>query len=109
VYERFALDRARAGAASSLVWGGEVRARIGAEPQEPEGFFGEGAVGGWQAALRPRDQIVIESVAGGLLVELGYARPGWIPAGAVERAVGRSQLALARAAASVRYHARRFA
>jgi len=82
IYDRFAIEHAQGAAApSSFVWGGEVRARIGDAPPEPEGFVGDGGVGRWRTALRPYDQLLVERAAGELLRELGYARDKWLSRG----------------------------
>jgi len=108
LYGRFALERRGDGIVeSSFVWGGEVRARIGASPDEPAGFVGEGTVGGWRSALSAYDQLIVDRVAGTLLRELGYTSGDWLPGRRALRAFLESRLLAARGIESVRYHARR--
>ena len=56
-----------------ISWGGEVARRRGQDVAEPPGFYGDGTTGAWQAwSAGEREEF--ESVAGGLLVTLGYAK-----------------------------------
>lgn len=45
--------------------------------QTPAAHFRKGQAGTWRDDLSRRDRIVIDEIAGDLLVELGYAQPGW--------------------------------
>ncbi|HET7568446.1 MAG TPA: sulfotransferase [Gaiellaceae bacterium] len=84
-------------ARSSLVWGGEVVARLGGPPEEPEGFAGEGGVGAWRRELGARERLVVERYAGDLLRELGYAGDDWPGVAPLARGVALGRLALERA------------
>lgn len=67
----------------SLVWGGEVLARLGAAPEEPAGFAGEGRSGRWRE-WSAADRWAFATAAGDLLGQLGYdLDPSWgrLPAG----------------------------
>lgn len=88
-------------APSSLVWGGEVLARVGGAPAEPDGFFGERTAG-----LSRWERLAVEQEAGPLLRELGYERDaggrlagallrlGWAAASRVARVRTRSAAAI---------------
>ena len=96
IHARFSLD-ARSGVAppSSIVWGGEVRRRLGTSPSEPKGFFGEGRVGSWRTELGPYDRWIFERVAGDLLRELGYEDGrDWVASDMLTRVVAPARLAL---------------
>jgi Sulfotransferase family len=54
-----------------LVWAGEA-ARSGADVAFPEGFIGPAAAGVWRDRFGPADRQAFDSVAGDLLVQLGY-------------------------------------
>ncbi len=70
--EEFSLSRMAAGTApSSISLGGEMAQRIDSL-QEPKGFFGRGAVGGWAQSWTPTDRLLFDAVAGDLLIDLGY-------------------------------------
>ncbi|MEO6468371.1 MAG: hypothetical protein ABIP21_04665, partial [Acidimicrobiia bacterium] len=70
--EEFSLSRMAAGTApSSITLGGEMAQRIDTL-QEPKGFFGRGAVGGWAETWTQSDRLLFDAVAGDLLIELGY-------------------------------------
>ena len=56
----------------SLVWSGEVMARLGRPPNEPAGFFGEGRNGWWRTTWSSYDRWQFDRAAGQLLIELGY-------------------------------------
>jgi hypothetical protein len=43
----------------------------------PKEFFRRGRSGGWEHDLSPSDRLQFDRLAGDLLVELGYAEPGW--------------------------------
>jgi hypothetical protein len=91
--ERFALVADGPPPPSSIVWGGEVRRQIRAEPSEPDGFFGEGVAGTWKTRLGAFDRWSIEREAGALLRELGYERDAsWTTPG-VWRLLGPLRLA----------------
>lgn len=109
IYERFSISRARDPhtAPSSLVWGGEVRARLEGEPVEPEGFIGEGGSGGWRDRLSIHDQVIFDRVAGRLLCELGYADPDWVECSAFRRAAALAPLWARRRLSPLDYHLRR--
>jgi len=42
-----------------------------------EGHYGQGKVGGWWKALRPKERYLFHKIAGDLLCELGYADESW--------------------------------
>lgn len=66
----YSLERMASGAATSpIARGGEVGSREGTEPA---GFYGKGKVGGWSESWSTNDRLLFDSVAGDLLVELGY-------------------------------------
>jgi hypothetical protein len=82
IYERCSLERRRASTETSLVFAGEVRRRVGAEPSEPAGFYGAGTAGAWRDALGPYERWAFAREAGLLLVELGYEQDdAWVRAG----------------------------
>lgn len=69
--EEFSLERMKRGeVASPIAVGGDL-AHLGATA-EPEGFFGQGEVGGWASSWSAKDRLLFDAVAGDLLVELGY-------------------------------------
>lgn len=72
IHRRFALDQSKQ-PPSSVLWGGEVRRRLGSAPPEPAGFSGEGGPGAWRVELTEFDRVAIERVVEPLLRELGYA------------------------------------
>jgi hypothetical protein len=47
--------------------------------------FREGRAGGWRVTMSPLDRYRFDRVAGQLLVELGYAEPGWWARSGLER------------------------
>ncbi len=70
--DEFSLTRMAAGTApSSITLGGEMAQRLDTL-QEPKGFFGRGAVGGWAESWTAADRLLFDAVAGDLLIELGY-------------------------------------
>lgn len=69
-------ERIHSESRSALVWGGEVRERLGRAPEEPEGFIGPARPGAWERELRWHDRWAVDHVAGDLLIELGYATSG---------------------------------
>ncbi len=102
-YQRFAIEDA-ATTPSSLVWGGEVRRRLNGEPVEPEGFVGEGRIGGWQEELNPYQRFVVDQVAGETLRALGYADDSsWAELGAGQRALAPLKLHTARTLSRARF------
>jgi hypothetical protein len=105
-YERFALTSGGPPPPSSIVWGGEVRRRIGSSPTaEPEGFFGEGRHGSWRTGLGAFDRWSFEHEAGTLLRELGYEPDNqWTSAG-IWRVLGPARLAFATALPRLRFAA----
>jgi len=59
-------------------WSGEVAARLGHPPEEPPGFYGTGAHGSWSHEWGKWDRWSFDSVAGDLLIDLGYENShGW--------------------------------
>lgn len=104
VYERFKLD-ADTTPPSSLVWGGEVARRVGT-PAEPDGFFGEGSVGGWHERMSAYERFAFARVAGPILEELGYEADGaWARVDSVRRLFGDARLGFARATERFRFAA----
>lgn len=95
------------GGESALVWGGEVVRRLGAAPQEPAGFAGEGGIGTWRDELDLESRLLFDRIAGSLLRELGYAEDGWVGEGAAARALAGARIAARRQLARVQYHASR--
>ena len=71
--------------AGGIVWGGEVRARLPAEPREPDGFVGPARVGGWRTTLTAQELEAVAEAAGDLLGELGYTDAGRLVASAWSR------------------------
>ena len=70
--EEFSLSRMADGSTpSSITLGGEMAQRLDSL-QEPQGFFGRGAVGGWAESWTDTDRLLFDAVAGDLLIELGY-------------------------------------
>lgn len=59
---------------ATLVWGGEVKRRLGRDPEEPAGFFGKGRAGTWEDEMNAYQRWQFAEVAGDLLDELGYAK-----------------------------------
>jgi LPS sulfotransferase NodH len=55
--------------------------------KRPLSFTAKRAVstGDWKGAMRLRDRYVMDRLAGGLLCELGYARPGWWASSPLDR------------------------
>jgi hypothetical protein len=106
IYDRFdftASQRSDEVPRSSIVWGGEVRRRVG-NPTEPEGFFGPAAAGSWANELDGYERIVVDLVAGALLEELGYVHDtSWIEAHAVQRLSSLGRLRLTRTASQMRF------
>lgn len=89
-----------------IVWGGEVAARLGREPDEPDGFRGPGIAGNWRSALSPLDQRTVDYVVGDLLVALGYAADRRWPRGRqLPQGVVRAELRVSRAASGIRNRA----
>lgn len=43
----------------------------------PKNFYRKGKVGSWHEDISPVDRYLFDEIAGDLLVELGYAKPGW--------------------------------
>lgn len=76
--EEYSLDRMASGAtASPIAVGGEMSGVAG-KRDEPSGFFGRGLVGGWAQTWSDSDRLLVDAVAGDLLVELGYEpNHGW--------------------------------
>lgn len=109
IYERFAIDRSRdpETAPSSFAWGGEVARRLQVRPVEPAGFVGDGATGGWHERLTTYEQEVVDRTAGPLLVELGYAEPGWVEGSALRRRGASCALWARRRLEPLDYHLRR--
>ncbi len=84
----YSLDRMASGAAKSpIAVGGAMgggpgggtdggatggATNVGAERVEPSGFFGRGTVGGWRNEWSTADRLLVDAVAGDLLIELGY-------------------------------------
>ena len=63
---------------ASILTGGEGASSAAAR-HEPEGFFRQGAVGGWRAEWSADDKRAFNEVAGDLLIELGYERDSkWV-------------------------------
>ena len=94
-------------APSSILWGGEVAARVGSAPAEPEGFAGEGGIGAWRDQLDARGRIVVERYAGALLRELGYTDGSdWTGVGLGRRALAFVRLAGERLGHRARVRAR---
>lgn len=105
----FASCSLEGGAASSLVWGGEVTRRLGGIPSEPPGFAGEGGIGAWQGELDLANRLLFERTAGALLRELGYADDGWIGETKAARALAGTRLAIRRRLAQAQLRAVRLA
>jgi hypothetical protein len=103
-FERFALTAGGPPPPSSIVWGGEVRQRIGSSSAaEPEGFFGEGRHGSWQTGLGAFDRWSFDHEAGTLLRELDYETDSqWTSAG-IWRVLGPGRLAFATALRRLRF------
>lgn len=94
IYRRFSLERGRR-AETSIVWGGEVALREGAGNLDPPGFRGAGGIGTWRRDLSLREQLLLQSMAGAFLRELGYADDRrWVVANPVRRLAARIPLAL---------------
>lgn len=107
MYARFDLDAARARGSnppSSIVWGGEVKARLGGATNEPDGFFGESRPGGWHEELNRFDRWSFQRVAGNLLLELGYETDDtWAPGGRMSNARHTSRRAVTLGAIRTRH------
>jgi hypothetical protein len=73
LYERYRYPTHRKEEVLSggLTWGGEA-ARVAADVGFPDDFIGPGTAGRWKTELGPEDRQAFDSVAGDLLVELGY-------------------------------------
>lgn len=83
--QQFDKMKSRKGPSSaSIVWGGEVRRRFGANLEWPEeGFFGKGKPGSWKETWGSYERWCFDCVAGDLLADLGYgdealAGPGFL-------------------------------
>lgn len=94
IYRRFSLEDGRR-AETSIVWGGEVALREGAGNLDPPGFRGVGGIGTWRRDLSLREQLLLQSMAGAFLRELGYAdERRWVLANPVRRLAARIPLAV---------------
>lgn len=94
IYRRFSLAHSRR-PETSIVWGGEVALREGAGNLDPPGFRGAGGVGTWRRDLSLREQLLLQSMVGSFLRELGYADHGrWVSANPVRRLWARIPLAV---------------
>lgn len=68
----YSLERmARGSTPSPIVLGGAMAQRHGAI-EEPSGFYGQGATGGWTSTWTSHERLVFDTIAGDLLIELGY-------------------------------------
>ncbi|MFM7271130.1 MAG: sulfotransferase family protein [Actinomycetes bacterium] len=68
--DSFTLDRMAAGDGSIVIGG--AFAEAARDRNEPEGFFGSGGSGGWRDQWSVDDRLTFDTVAGDLLVDLGY-------------------------------------
>jgi hypothetical protein len=98
-YKQHALETTEAPDSDPIRLGGEF-AEFAADRSEPDGFVGQGAVGGWRAHWGTRDRLRFRAVAGDLLERLGYEPDGqW--ASSTPRAVAfRAESTLKRGLAS---------
>jgi hypothetical protein len=96
VLERFSLEGNEGRPPSSMVWGGEVIRRLGAEPEEPADFFGAGRTDGG-GGFSWYDRWLFDRCAGETLVELGYEPDrSWVGLGPVARVAARATFFLQR-------------
>ncbi len=59
-----------------ILWSGEVAARLGGTPPEPEGFFGKGKTRTWQQEWSAAERWGFHRTAGDVLISLGYEPDG---------------------------------
>lgn len=101
-------ELAGAPGSDSLVWGGEVCTAGGRLPAEPVGFVRSGLPGTWQQEWSAVERAAFDTVAGELLVELGYAPDrSWVAAPGWARQVSRLQSSGSSARRAVLHRARR--
>jgi hypothetical protein len=104
IYDAFLLEPGRS-VPSSIVWGGEVARRID-NVEEPQGFYGEGLVGGWRDGLSAYERWVFARAAGALLCELGYEESGeWARLGTLSTRTASLRLWSARQSSRLRFAA----
>ncbi|MGD2114182.1 MAG: sulfotransferase [Acidobacteriota bacterium] len=87
--ERYGLDRMK-----------RERRGPGGAPL-PEGFVRSGGVGGWRTEWSTAERYLVHRIAGPLLVELGYAEPGWWAESGLQRIGGPAAAFLRRGLASL--------
>ncbi|HVS84793.1 MAG TPA: sulfotransferase [Gaiellaceae bacterium] len=103
IHARFALVDDEGARPESIVWGGEVRARIGERPLEPEGFYGGATPGSWRDGFDAFDRWSFALEAGALLGELGYEDDAsWVQPGAWAL-LGRSRRSLTASVVGLRF------